>query len=74
VTPALIDQAELVFCMTEDQRQTLAARYPEAAAKIQRIDPQGDIEDPSGRDAAVFDRVSERLQQVVRQRLQILPL
>jgi protein-tyrosine-phosphatase len=74
VTPALIHQAELVFCMTEDQRQSLAARYPEAAAKIHRIDPQGDIEDPSGRDAAVFDRVSERLQQLVRQRLQIVPV
>ena len=36
------------------------------------LDPDGDIEDPSGRDAAFFDRVSERLQQAVRQRLDVL--
>jgi protein-tyrosine phosphatase len=72
VTPELVRQADFVFCMTEEQRRTLAARVPDAAAKIQCLDPDGDIEDPSGKDAAFFDRVGERLQQAVQRRLELL--
>jgi protein-tyrosine-phosphatase len=72
VTPGLVHRAELVFCMTDEQCRAVAARVPDAAAKIQRLDPDGDIEDPSGKDAAFFDRVSEQLQRAVQRRLRVL--
>src|SRR5262249_3898293 len=48
VTAELIKKAEAVFCMTEDQRRQLVERFPASGAKIQRLDPNNDIEDPSG--------------------------
>jgi protein-tyrosine-phosphatase len=73
VTADLVRQAEVIFCMTEDQCRALLARFPEAAAKSHRLDPEGDIEDPSGsKDATVFDRVSEQLSRTIRLRLELL--
>ncbi len=74
VTAELVRQATTIFCMTEEQCRTLAARYPEAAVKISRFDPESDIEDPSGKDAATFDRVTARLQWLIKQRLQPLAI
>jgi hypothetical protein len=55
--------------MTEDQRRSLVSRFPEAALKVQRLDPEGDIEDPSGRDLDVFLSLGARMQSLVRRRI-----
>ena len=54
----------LLGLMTEDQCRELNGRFP--APKIQRLDPDGDIEDPSGKDLAVFLSVAACMQGVVR--------
>ena len=72
VTPDLVGQAELILCMTESQRRTLVERFPEAASKTSCLNPDGDIEDPSGQDEDAFRRLAERLQHLVRQRVQAL--
>ena len=54
VTPELVEQAERIFCMTEDQCKTLISRFPAAASKVRRLDPEGDMDDPSGQDLAAF--------------------
>jgi protein-tyrosine-phosphatase len=66
VTPELVERAERIFCMTEDQCRDLIGRFPASAPKIQRLDPDGDIEDPSGQDLAVFLSVAARMQGLVR--------
>jgi protein-tyrosine-phosphatase len=73
VTSELVAQAERVFCMTESQRLALVSRFPEAAAKIQRLDPESDLDDPSGQDRAAYTALGERLQWLVRQQLRMLP-
>jgi protein-tyrosine phosphatase len=72
VTAELVAEAELVFCMTEDQRRELVARFPKAADKIHRLDPDGDIDDPSGRGEDAYRVMAARLQDLIRRRLPAL--
>jgi protein-tyrosine-phosphatase len=69
VTPELVEQAERIFCMTEEQCQSLISRFPAAAPKVERLDPDGDLEDPSGQDLAVFLSLGARMQSLVRRRI-----
>ena len=69
ITPELVEQAERIFCMTEDQCRSLMSRFPAAAHKVHRLDPEGDIEDPSGQDLAAFLSLGTRLQKLVRNRV-----
>jgi protein-tyrosine-phosphatase len=66
VTPELVRQAERIYCMTEAQRTSLVQRFPEATPKVRCLDPEGDIEDPSGQDLAAFQSLGARLQRLVR--------
>jgi protein-tyrosine-phosphatase len=69
ITPDLVEQAERIFCMTEDQCRNVVSRFPAAASKVQRLDPEGDIDDPSGQDLAAFLALGTRLQSFVRLRV-----
>jgi protein-tyrosine-phosphatase len=66
VTPELVEQAERIFCMTEDQCRDLIARFPASAPKVRRLDPDGDIEDPNGQNLDAFLSLGARLQSLVR--------
>jgi protein-tyrosine-phosphatase len=69
VTPELVERAERIFCMTRRQCEILVERFPAAASKVRPLDPQGDIEDPSGQDPATFLALGARLQELVRARV-----
>ncbi|QEH38546.1 Low molecular weight protein-tyrosine-phosphatase YwlE [Aquisphaera giovannonii] len=69
VTRDLVAQAEAVFCMTEDQRLALVGRFPEATAKIRRLDAGGDIPDPSGQDEETHHRLAVQLRDLIRAHL-----
>jgi protein-tyrosine-phosphatase len=66
ITPKMVAEAERIFCMTEDQRRSLIARFPSAESKVQRLDPEQDLDDPHGQDLAAFLALGMRLQQLVR--------
>jgi hypothetical protein len=65
----MVEQAERIFCMTEEKCRSLVSRFPASAAKVQRLDPEGDLEDPSGQDFAVFLSLATRMQKLVRHRI-----
>jgi protein-tyrosine-phosphatase len=73
ITAELVDQAERIYCMTESQKTTLVDRFPGAAAKVERLDPLGDLDDPSGHDSAAFSNLGNRLLELIRHRLSALP-
>jgi protein-tyrosine-phosphatase len=73
VTAELMARAERIFCMTEEQRATLAERFPEAASKVYRLDPDADLPDPSGQDSDAYRSLAERLQALVRRHLAAVP-
>ncbi len=69
ITAELVEQAESIFCMTEDQCRNVVSLFPAAESKVRRLDPEGDIEDPSGQDLAAFLSMGERLQRLIRVRV-----
>lgn len=72
LAPEQIAEATVIYCMTESQRLLLLQEYPEAAAKTHCLDPAGDIPDPIGHGLAVYAEVAQRIQAMVRLRLQSL--
>jgi protein-tyrosine-phosphatase len=69
ITPELVEQAERIFCMTEDQCRKVVSRFPAVASKVQRLDPECDLDDPHGQDLAAFLSLGTRLQELVRARV-----
>jgi protein-tyrosine-phosphatase len=69
LTDAMVRDAEAIWCMTEGQCQTLVVRHPTAAGKIYRLDPERDINDPTGLGPEAFLELGWQLQQLVRYRL-----
>jgi len=69
LTPALAREAEVIYCMTEGQRQAVIANFPFAADKTHCLDPSGDIADPSGAGLDVFIKCAELLRHLIRARL-----
>ncbi len=72
LTAQMIEQAELVFCMTgshRDAARMLVADRPEHLEKVHCLDPAGDIEDPIGQGRPAYDALAQRLMELVPQRL-----
>jgi len=69
ITTALTNKAAAVFCMTDQQRDLLVERFPEARDKIHRLDPKGDIANPAGGGQGLYDHVVHCIEEAVRHRL-----
>jgi molybdate transport system ATP-binding protein len=65
LTVELAARAELIFCMTESQRQTAVKMFPEAAPKILCLQPGQDIEDPHNPGKEDFVRLAQQLQNIM---------
>ena len=61
----LAREAEVIFCMTVEQCAEVVSRFGFAAAKTRRIDPHGDIPDPSARGPEAFHACAERLRALI---------
>ncbi|WP_414623142.1 hypothetical protein [Calothrix sp. CCY 0018] len=71
VSAEQVEQANKIWCMTEAQCQDLRERFPEAAWKIQRLDPTRDIENPSGGSMETYLAIAQQLQALVSQHLSV---
>jgi protein-tyrosine-phosphatase len=69
LTRRLAAKAEVIFCMTEGQRQELMSMFPDAAEKVHLLQPLADIQDPADKGSAAFRDLAALLQQVVGNRL-----
>lgn len=67
LTPQLIQEADVIFCMTESHRQAVLEIDPSAAGRTDTLDPNGDIEDPIGGNLTVYQRCAE----LIRRRLEM---
>ena len=72
LTHRLARKAEVIFCMTEEQRQELTRLFPEAAEKVHCLQPLGTIDDPTGKGEAAFLELTGLLQQLIGDRLSAL--
>jgi protein-tyrosine phosphatase len=72
LTADMIRGATAVLCMTESHvrsAQRLVVDEPEHLAKIERLDPASDIDDPLGSGRAVYDAVLRRFRDLVPHRM-----
>ena len=69
LTADLIQQASVVYCMTEGHRSQVVDLHPWAAFKTRCLDPDGDIEEPAGSEADAFMNCARRIQGLIRLRL-----
>jgi protein-tyrosine-phosphatase len=74
LTAEMVNQAEVVYCMTEEHRRAVIQMFPSAALKTKCIDPNGDIDDPIGAGLEKFLSCAKRLQDLVRFRFDELGL
>jgi inorganic phosphate transporter, PiT family len=58
-------EAEAIYCMTTEQRDAVAHRFPFAASKTLRLDRQLDLPNPAGKDQAVYERVASLIHAAV---------
>jgi protein-tyrosine-phosphatase len=69
LTSEMIEQAEVVYCMDDSHRDAVVNLHPAAAWKTRPLDPDGEIEDPSGSSDETYMRCAYRLQALIRMRL-----
>jgi protein-tyrosine-phosphatase len=69
LTLELVQQADVIYCMTQSHRRAVISMVPSAADKTKCLDPDADIDDPAGAGAEVYARCARRIQSLIRQRL-----
>jgi protein-tyrosine-phosphatase len=65
LTPELVSEAEVVYCMSNSHRDAVINMVPTAAEKTRCLDPEGDIEDPAGSSPEAYERCAQRIQVLV---------
>lgn len=74
LTRELVDEADVIYCMTAGHREAVLELSPPAAAKTHRVDPDADVIDPIGSDDAVYRQTAEAIRSALARRLKELPL
>jgi protein-tyrosine-phosphatase len=72
LTPALIEEAGVIYCMTARHRDAVIGLSARAAAKTFTLDPAGDIDDPIGKPLESYVECARAIQLHVRARFQEL--
>ena len=70
LTRAMVQRAEVIFCMTEKQRAEVAARFPEAIGKTHCLHPDADVSFPHDEKSAdAFSDMAREIQGLIGQKL-----
>ncbi|HEV3469637.1 MAG TPA: hypothetical protein VG148_09975 [Pyrinomonadaceae bacterium] len=65
----MVEQAEMIFCMTREHRRDVLERFPAAASKTRCLGDEEEVEDPAGAGAEAFLDCALRLVRMVNLRL-----
>ena len=69
LTVELIHAADVIFTMSRAHARDVAALVPAASEKTLTLDPEGDIEDPIGGDASLYQELAQQLNVLIEKRL-----
>jgi protein-tyrosine-phosphatase len=72
LTPSLIEQADVIYCMTAKHRDAVLQIAPHASVKTFMLDPHGDIDDPIGKPIESYIECANTIRLHVRARFQEL--
>ncbi len=70
VSQDIVDRADAIYCMTDNQCRTLSKLFPTAVWKLQRLDPLTNIPNPHNGNLEIFRNVAARIRDLVRWRLE----
>ena len=65
----LIHQADVIFAMQRSHLQAVTSLVPAASEKTFTLDPSGDVEDPIGGDASLYNELAVTLRGLIEKRL-----
>lgn len=65
----LIHQADVIFAMSRSHLQAVTSLVPAANDKAFTLDPSGDVEDPIGGDASLYNELAASLKDLIEKRL-----
>jgi protein-tyrosine phosphatase len=74
LTRDAIQAADRVYTMTESHRQSVLALAPDAADKVQRLDPNQDVQDPIGSGLSTYRDTADQIRKALEARLTELQL
>ncbi len=69
ITVELINRADVIITMGGAHTQAVLEMVPSAAARTRTLDPEGDVDDPIGSDAAHYRELAGQIEQMLRRRL-----
>lgn len=69
LTVEMLQQADAVFCMTQDHVEAVIGLLPTAGAKTDRLDPHADISDPIGGGTGTYQACADQITRQVAARL-----
>lgn len=70
LTREMIEQADIVYAMTDAHVRAVLASVPEARDKVRLLDPDGrDVPDPIGGPQDLYTQTAERIRELIRTRL-----
>jgi len=69
LTRELIQEADVIYCMTRGHMAAVLEMAPEAANRVYLLDPHGDIMDPIGQSQAVYRHTANAIRQKLMDRL-----
>jgi protein-tyrosine phosphatase len=67
LTKDLIDQADVIFCMSREHIAAVLELAPASADKVRRLLPRADIPDPMGGGPGAYQRTAMKMRQAVRE-------
>ena len=72
LTAQAVTDADVIYTLTADHLAMLKERFPDAAGKASRLDPDADVADPIGGSAADYERAAGQIRAAVKARLEEL--
>ncbi|HEV3317469.1 MAG TPA: ATP-binding cassette domain-containing protein [Candidatus Angelobacter sp.] len=72
VSEELVARAEVIFCMTEQQRRNVIEMFPSAAEKTRRLAADLELEDPKGKGSEAYLYLAEQIQHSVHSQMETL--
>lgn len=73
LTAQLVEEADVIFTMTEAHRQAVLSAVPDADGKTQRLDPQQDVADPIGGPLSEYQQAAAMIRRALQQRFMETP-
>jgi tRNA threonylcarbamoyl adenosine modification protein (Sua5/YciO/YrdC/YwlC family) len=68
LTPALVDEAEVIYVMSTSHAHAIEEWFPEASSKVRLLDPEG-VPDPVGQSVERYRETADLLDERIRQAL-----